>query len=54
MSWGCAGVSDVDINEASDGKVRGVVSLSRTDIVFEIGFSGYRRVHASSEDNGVK
>ena len=32
----------------------GVVSLSRTYIVFEIGCSGYRCVHDASEENGVK
>ena len=46
---GFAGVGDVDINEASDEKVLGVVSLSRKEIVFEISFSGYRRVHTASE-----
>ena len=48
---GVAGVGDVDINEASDGKVGGVVSLSWTEIVFEIGCLGYRRVHTTSEEN---
>ena len=49
-----AGVGDVDIDEASDRKVGGVVSLGRTEIVFNIGFSGYRRVHAASVEKGVK
>ena len=51
---GVAGVGDVDIKEAIDRKVVGVVSLSRTDIVFEIGFSGYRYLHAASEEKGLK
>ena len=37
---GVAGVGDVNIDEASDRKVGGVGSLSRTEIVFKIGFSG--------------
>ena len=37
---GFASVCDIDIDEASEGKLGGVVSLSRTEIVFEIGFSG--------------
>ena len=37
---GVDGVGDVDIDEAREGKVGGVVSLCRTEIVFEIGFSG--------------
>ena len=36
MGWGVAGVGDVDIDEASYGKVVGVVSLSQTENVFEI------------------
>ena len=28
--------------------------MSRTEIVFDIGCLGYRRVHAASEENGVK
>ena len=51
---GVAGVGYVDINEVSDGKVGGVVLLSRTKIVFEIGFSWYTIVHTASEENGVK
>ena len=31
-----------------------VVLLIRTEIVFDIGCLGYRRVHAASEENGVK
>ena len=37
---GVVGVGDVDIDEASDVKVGGVVSLSPTEIVIGIGFSG--------------
>ena len=37
---GVIGVGDVGIDEASDGKVGGVVSLSPTEIVIGIGFSG--------------
>ena len=44
---GVAGVGDVDIDESNKGKVGGVVSLSRTEIVLEIGCSGYRRVYAT-------
>ena len=52
---GCvAGVGDVGIDKTSDGKLGGVVLLSRAEIVFKIGFLGYRRVHAASEENGVK
>ena len=51
---GVAGVGDIDIDEASDRKVRRFVSLSWTDIVFEIRYSGYRRVHADFEENGLK
>ena len=48
-----AGFGDVDIDEASDRKCGGVVLLSRTDIVLEIGCSGYRHVHATSVKKGV-
>ena len=51
---GVAGVGDVDIDEASDRKVGGVVSLSRTDIVLEMACLGFRRVHAAFEEYGVK
>ena len=54
MCGGIYGVGDVDIEKTSGGKVGGVVSLSQTDILFEIGFSGYRRVHAASKDNRVR
>ena len=37
---GVACVGEVDIDKASDREVGRVVSLSRTDIVFEIGLSG--------------
>ena len=48
---GVAGFGDVDINKASEGKVGGIVLLSWTEIVFEIGCLGYRRVHTTSEEN---
>ena len=35
---GVAGVGDIDINKASEGKVGGVVLLIRTEIVFKIWF----------------
>ena len=37
---GVAGVGDVVINEASDGKFGGFASLSRTDIVLEMACLG--------------
>ena len=37
---GVAGVGDVDIDEASEGKLGIFVSLSQTEIVFKIGFFG--------------
>ena len=40
MGWGCCWCCDVDIYESSDRKVLGIVLLSRTEIVFDIGFSG--------------
>ena len=40
--------------KANERKVGGVVLLSQTDIVFGIGLSGYRCVHADSEENRVK
>ena len=54
FGWYGPPIVDVDTDKASDGKVGGVISLSRTEIVFEIGFLGYRRVYAASEENGVK
>ena len=47
-------IGDVDIDKSSDGNVWGVVLLSRTEIVLEIACSGYRRVHAASDENRVK
>ena len=41
-------MSDVDIDEAREGKVIGAVSVCHTEIVFETGWLGYRRVHAVS------
>ena len=50
---GVVGAEDVDIDEAWKEIVWGFVSLIWTEIVFEIDWSGWRRVHAPSEDNGV-
>ena len=37
---GVAGGCDVDIDKAMEGKVGGVVSVRRAEIVFDMGFSG--------------
>ena len=50
---GVVGAEDVEIDEAREGIVWGFVSLIWTDIVFVIDRSGWRRVHAASEENGV-
>ena len=50
---GVVGAEDVEIDEAREGIVWGFVSLIWTEIVFEIAWSGWRRVHAASEENGV-
>ena len=50
---GVVGAKDVDINEAWEGIVWVFVSLIWTEIVFVIAWSGWRRVHAASEENGV-
>ena len=51
---GCVvGAKDVDIDEAWEGIVWGLVSLIWTEMVFEISWSGWRRVHAASEENSV-
>ena len=50
---GVVGDEDVDINEAWEVTVWGFVSLVWTNIVFVIAWSGWTRVHAASDDNGV-
>ena len=53
----CAGVvvgaEDVETNKAWEGIVWGFVSLIWKEIVFEIAWLGWRRVHAASEENGA-
>ena len=44
---------DVDIDEAWEGIVWGFVSLIWKEILFVIARSGWRSVHAASEENGV-
>ena len=44
---------DVDIDEAREVTVWGFASLVWTDIVFVIALSGWTRVHAASDENGV-
>ena len=39
-SGGVVGAGDVDIDEACEGNIGGFVSLSRTEIVFNIACSG--------------
>ena len=50
---GVVGAEDVDINEAWEVTVWGFVSLIWTEIVFVIAWSGWTRVHAASDENGV-
>ena len=50
---GVVGSEDVYIDEAWEGIVWGFVSLIWTEIVFEIVWSGWRRVNATSKENGV-
>ena len=50
---GVVGAEYADINEACEGIVWGFVLLIWTEIVFGISWSGWRRVHAASEENGV-
>ena len=50
---GVVGAEDVDINEALEVTVWGSISLIWTKIVFVIAWSGWTRVHAASDDNGV-
>ena len=48
---GVVGSKDVDINEGWEGIVWGFVSLIWTEIVFVIARSGWKRIHAASEEN---
>ena len=50
---GFVGAEDVDIDEAWEGIVWGFVSLIWKEILFVIARSGWRSVHAASEENGV-
>ena len=47
------GAEDIDIDEAWEGIVWGFFSLIWTEILLEIAWLGWRRVHAASEENGV-
>ena len=49
---GVVGAGDVDINEACEG-IFGGSSRFWTEMVFDIACSEWRRVHATSEENGV-
>ena len=50
---GVFGAEDVDINDYWEVTVWGFVSLVWTKIVFVIAWSGWTRVHAASDENGV-
>ena len=50
---GVVGAEDVDIDEAWEGNIWGFVLLIWTEIAFVIAWSGWRRVHAASDENGV-
>ena len=50
---GVVGAEDVDIDEAWEGIFWGFVSLIWMEIVFEMAWLVWRRVHATSEENGV-
>ena len=50
---GDVGAVDFDIDEACEGIIWGFVSLICTETVFDITWSGWRRVHAASEENCV-
>ena len=50
---GVVGSKYVDINEGWEGIVWGFVSLIWTEIVFVIAWSGWTRVHAASDENGL-
>ena len=51
---GVSGFGEVDMDEPREGKVGGVVSVRHTDIMFDMGFLGQMRVHAASDEKGVK
>ena len=51
---GFSNVGYFDIKEERKGKVVGSVLVCSTDIVFETGWSGCRRVHAASVGKDVK
>ena len=51
---GVAGVGDVDIDLAREGKVGGSVLLPWTEIVFDTGWSEKRRVHTNSVEKKLK
>ena len=50
---GFVGAENVDIDESYEGIIWVFVSLIWTEIVFDTDCSGWRRVHAASEENGV-
>ena len=50
---GVVGDEDVDIDEAWEVSFGVFVLLVWTEIVFVISWSGWRRVHAASDENGV-
>ena len=50
---GVVGDEYIDIDEAWELIVWGLVSLIWTDIVFVIAWSGWRRVHSASDENCV-
>ena len=50
---GVDGAEDVEIDEAWEGIVWGLVSLILTEILLVIDRPGWRPVHADSEENGV-
>ena len=50
---GVVGADYVDIDEAGEVIIWGVVSLIWKEIVFVIAWSGWRRVHDDSDENGV-
>ena len=50
---GVVGAEDVDIDEAWEVTVWGLVSLVWTEIVFVIAWSVWTHVHAASDENGV-
>ena len=50
---GVVGSEDVDMDEAWEVIVWVFLSLIWTEIVFLIAWSGWRHVHAASDENGV-